>query len=85
MRIYHNLTSDDVESWRMLNQVLDLAISREQYIDLCNVTEIIKERQLADIFAMTWRWVIISAGQFNRPIFINLLLQTYFCAVAFVG
>ncbi|EFX82274.1 hypothetical protein DAPPUDRAFT_316979 [Daphnia pulex] len=42
----------------MLNQVLDLGIGREhQHIDLCNVTEIIEERQLADIFAMTWRWL----------------------------
>jgi hypothetical protein len=42
----------------MLNQVLDLGIGREQHIDLCNVTEIIEERQLGDIFAMTWRWVM---------------------------
>jgi hypothetical protein len=66
----------------MLNQVLDLAISREQYIDLCNVTEIIKERQLADIFAMTWRWASLLGNLItvSQQIFNNLLLhQTYIC------
>lgn len=70
----------------MLNQVLDLAIGREQYIDLCNVTEIIKERQLGDIFAMTWRWVIIHLTYADIGLLYNQLVETLFsCAVTFVG
>ncbi len=62
MRIYHNLTSDDVESWKAVEKVLDLGannVSRD-HIDLCNATEIIKNRKLGDIFAMTWRWVLYN-------------------------
>lgn len=57
VRIYHELTSDDVENWRVLNKVLDLEIDIRNHIDLCNVTQIIRNRQLGDLFEMTWRWV----------------------------
>ncbi|XP_046637085.1 uncharacterized protein LOC124315451 [Daphnia pulicaria] len=54
VRIYHNLTTNDDESWEILKNTLDLGGS---HVDLCNATEIIKQRNLADIFAMTWRWL----------------------------
>ncbi len=58
MRIYNELTSDDVESWKVIGKVLDLGanVSRA-HIDLCNATQIIKNRKLGDLFEMTWRWV----------------------------
>lgn len=37
--------------------VLESAIDFGDHIDLCNATELIKKLKLADIFAMTWRWV----------------------------
>jgi hypothetical protein len=47
-----------VESWKTLNHVIDLGSSNnQQYIDLCNVTMVVENRKLGDIFAMTWRWV----------------------------
>ena len=58
VRIYHKLRSDDVESWTILNNILDLGSnSSRDHIDLCNATEIIRNRQLGDLFEMTWRWV----------------------------
>jgi hypothetical protein len=56
VRIYHQLRSDDVESWKALNDVLDLE-SNGDHIDLCNATQVIRNLQLGDIFEMTWRWV----------------------------
>ncbi|XP_046632183.1 uncharacterized protein LOC124311857 [Daphnia pulicaria] len=53
VRIYHNITMENVESWTILNNILDLG----HHIDLCNATQIIKNRELSDIFAMTWRWL----------------------------
>jgi hypothetical protein len=49
VRIYHNLTNND-----------DLKLFSEDHVDLCNATEIIRMRNLGDLFAMTWRWVINS-------------------------
>lgn len=62
VRIYHELKSDDVSSWKVFNKVLDLGVFNvnSDFIDLCNATQIIKERQLGDIFEMTWRWVIFK-------------------------
>ncbi len=62
MRIYHNLTSDDVESWKAIDKVLNLGANNvsRAHIDLCNATQIIKNRKLGDIFAMTWRWVLYN-------------------------
>ncbi|XP_046459065.1 uncharacterized protein LOC124205651 isoform X1 [Daphnia pulex] len=54
VRIYHNLTTDDVESWEILKKSLDLG---GRHVDLCNATEIIQQQNLGDIFAMTWRWL----------------------------
>ncbi|XP_032798069.1 uncharacterized protein LOC116934719 isoform X2 [Daphnia magna] len=53
VRIYHNVTKDDGETWNMINNTLNLG----NHIDFCNATEIIRNRKLADIFAMTWRWL----------------------------
>ncbi|EFX64306.1 hypothetical protein DAPPUDRAFT_305121 [Daphnia pulex] len=58
VRIYHKLRSDDVDSWKILNNILDLGSnSSRDHIDLCNATEIIRNRQLGDLFEMTWRWL----------------------------
>jgi hypothetical protein len=61
VRIYHELKSDDVESWRVLNNVLDSGTikSSHDHIDLCNTTQVIRNRALGNIFEMTWRWVIV--------------------------
>jgi hypothetical protein len=66
VRIYHELKSDDVESWKVVDKVLDLGpnVSRA-HIDLCNATQIIKNRKLGDLFEMTWRWVHILF-EFNQ-------------------
>ncbi|XP_059351552.1 uncharacterized protein LOC130689401 [Daphnia carinata] len=53
VRIYHNLTKDDAEGWKVLENTIDFA----DHIDLCNATEVIKKLNLADLFAMTWRWL----------------------------
>jgi hypothetical protein len=59
VRIYHELKSDDVENWKVINKVMDLGHNVScDHIDLCNATEIIQNRKLGDIFEMTWRWVI---------------------------
>ena len=59
MRIHHELRSDDVESWKVFNKVLDSGTnSSRDHIDLCNATEIIRNRKLGDLIEMTWRWVI---------------------------
>ncbi len=52
VRIYHNLSIDDNESWRIFESTFPA-----KHIDLCNATQIIEDRNLGDIFAMTWRWV----------------------------
>jgi hypothetical protein len=60
VRIYLELRSDDVESWKVFNKVLDLGTnSSRDHIDLCNATQVIRNRKLGDIFEMTWRWVLI--------------------------
>jgi hypothetical protein len=60
VRIYLELRSDDVESWKVFNNVLDLGTnSSRDHIDLCNATQVIMNRKLGDIFEMTWRWVLI--------------------------
>ncbi|XP_046640966.1 uncharacterized protein LOC124326279 isoform X2 [Daphnia pulicaria] len=56
VRIYHQLKSDDVDSWKALNDVLDLK-GNGDHIDLCNATQVIRNRHLGDIFEMTWRWL----------------------------
>ncbi|KZS10272.1 uncharacterized protein LOC116936196 [Daphnia magna] len=53
VRIYHNLTMDDDEGWKVLENTIDFG----DHIDLCNATELIKKLNLADLFAMTWRWL----------------------------
>ncbi|KAI9559234.1 hypothetical protein GHT06_016023 [Daphnia sinensis] len=53
VRIYHNLTKQDDETWSIINNTLNLG----SHIDFCNATEIIQNRKLADLFAMTWRWL----------------------------
>ncbi|KAI9562940.1 hypothetical protein GHT06_010396 [Daphnia sinensis] len=53
VRIYHNLTMDDDEGWKVLENTIDFG----DHIDLCNATELIKKHNLADLFAMTWRWL----------------------------
>ncbi|XP_032783041.2 uncharacterized protein LOC116920961 [Daphnia magna] len=53
VRIYHNLTMDDNDGWKVLENTIDFG----DHIDLCNATELIKKLKLADIFAMTWRWL----------------------------
>ena len=59
VRIYHELRRDDMESWKILNHILDLGTnSSRDHIDLCNATEIIRNRNLGDLFEMTWRWVL---------------------------
>lgn len=58
VRIYHNLTNVDAESWKFLENISNIG----SHVDLCNATEIIKQQNLADIFAMTWRWVNKSKG-----------------------
>jgi hypothetical protein len=59
VRIYHELKSDNVESWRVLNNVLDSGTkSSRDHIDLCNATQVIRNRLLGNIFEMTWRWVL---------------------------
>ncbi len=55
MRIYLELTSDDMESWKVLNEVVDF--KNRDYIYICNATQVIINRKLGDIFEMTWRWV----------------------------
>ncbi|KAK4007232.1 hypothetical protein OUZ56_012392 [Daphnia magna] len=55
VRIYHNLTADDTRSWDTLGMIVDL--ERNGHVDLCNATDIINNRKLGDIFAMTWRWL----------------------------
>ncbi len=55
VRIYLELTSDDVESWKVFNEVVDF--KNRNYIDICNATQVIINRKLGDIFEMTWRWV----------------------------
>jgi hypothetical protein len=55
VRIYLELTSDDVESWKVFNEVVDF--KNRDYIDICNATQVIIDRKLGDIFEMTWRWV----------------------------
>ncbi|XP_046638634.1 uncharacterized protein LOC124316732 [Daphnia pulicaria] len=54
VRIYHNLTKDETETWKFLKNTLDLGAG---HVDLCNATDIIEKRKLADLFAMTWRWL----------------------------
>ncbi|XP_057368441.2 uncharacterized protein LOC130689516 [Daphnia carinata] len=53
VRIYHNLTMDNDEGWK----ILENSIAFADHIDLCNATEVIKKLNLADLFAMTWRWL----------------------------
>ncbi|XP_045028866.1 uncharacterized protein LOC116920980 [Daphnia magna] len=53
VRIYHNLTMDDDEGWKVLENTIDFG----DHIDLCNATELIKKLNLTDLFAMTWRWL----------------------------
>jgi hypothetical protein len=55
VRIYLELTIDDVESWKVFNEVVDF--KNRNYIDICNATQVIINRKLGDIFEMTWRWV----------------------------
>ena len=75
VRIYHNLKSDNVESWTILNNILDLGSnSSRDHIDLCNATEIIRNRQLGDLFEMTWRWVYQLQYLSNSRLSILLLL-----------
>jgi hypothetical protein len=58
VRIYHELKSDNVKSWQVLNNVLDSGTkSSRDHIDLCNATQVIRNRLLGNIFEMTWRWV----------------------------
>ncbi|XP_046632219.1 uncharacterized protein LOC124311892 [Daphnia pulicaria] len=58
VRIYLELRSDDVESWKVFNKVLDLGTnSSRDHIDLCNATQVIMNRKLGDIFEMTRRWL----------------------------
>lgn len=67
VRIYHNLTNND-----------DLKLFSEDHVDLCNATEIIRMRNLGDLFAMTWRWVINSfsiASYVNKIIFFIIIFS----------
>jgi len=50
VRVYHNFTDVDPDELENFFQVND-------QVDLCNCTEIIKDLNLGNIFAMTWRWV----------------------------
>jgi hypothetical protein len=59
VRIYHELKSDNVKSWQVLNNVLDSGTkSSRDHIDLCNAIQVIRNRVLGNIFEMTWRWVL---------------------------
>ena len=52
------MTYNDVEVWKMLKNALELDSKYSQmHIDFCNVTTIVRNRKLGDLFAMTWRWV----------------------------
>ncbi len=77
VRIYHNLTKDETEAWEFLKNTLDLD---GRHVDLCNATEIIEKRKLADLFAMTWRWVSINlyASWNCNSIIYNSLTQVTF-------
>ncbi|KAK4028302.1 hypothetical protein OUZ56_017582 [Daphnia magna] len=44
---------DDDEGRKVLENTIDFG----DHIDLCNATELIKKLNLADLFAMTWRWL----------------------------
>lgn len=65
IRIYHNLTRDD-KSWRLFQNTFQEAGS---HVDLCNATQIIHDRELGNIFSMTWRWV-----NSNDYIILNFIL-----------
>jgi hypothetical protein len=52
------MTTNDMEILNMMKKGLELESKYSQpYIDFCNVTTIVRNRNLGDIFAMTWRWV----------------------------
>lgn len=53
VRIFHKLTMDDDEGWKVLESAIDFG----DRINLYNATELIKKLNLAYLFAMTWRWV----------------------------
>nr|CAH0110641.1 unnamed protein product [Daphnia galeata] len=53
VRIYYNMTSEDVENTNVIWKTLDLG----SHVDLCNVTEITRKHNLGNLFAMTWRWL----------------------------
>jgi hypothetical protein len=54
VRIYHNLQSDDKESWETFNRHLDIG----SHVDICNVTQVLENRNLErNPSAATWRWV----------------------------
>lgn len=50
VRVYHNFSDVDPVELERLLQVND-------QVDLCNCTEIIRDLNLGNMFAMTWRWV----------------------------
>lgn len=53
MRIYHNITSQDVASWQILNENFGEDSKFWRQVDLCYVNNLTK-RQL---FSMTWRFL----------------------------
>nr|CAH0107081.1 unnamed protein product [Daphnia galeata] len=53
VRLYHNQSDPNAEA-KLLKHIL----SAGSHIDICNVTEIIQNRNLSNnLNAMTWRWV----------------------------
>jgi hypothetical protein len=68
VRIYHNLTreADEISSWKTLEKAVG---SAGNHVDLCNVTEIVANRQMAKAYLnpTTWRWVNEILKYLYRP------------------
>ena len=53
MRVYHNTSARDVSNLKLIAGLF----SGLGHVDLCNATKVVEDRQLNNIFAMTWHFI----------------------------